>query len=290
MNGGHIRRSDIVTERTKACACPNCGLELSGATGWQGRKPQPGNMCVCIRCGHLMIFNEDMTVRGPTDEEAVEIAGNRSMLLGQHVADHLRKKHADWHTVPLPDRMKSLPRDHRGFPIFAMAYRDPSGRAHFTVNDESIRTRMVEDDLCSICGKPLLRGRWFIGGEKSAFHPNGAYIDPPMHAECARYALKVCPYLASPSYEKLIHGATLPAEGAPLVIDQTAITSPSTADEVRPALFVAVHARGQRVKPALGGFVIKPTRPYIAVEYWQHGWRLDHDVGAAIVRQMGLSP
>src|SRR5262252_1142176 len=116
----------------------------------------------------------------------------------------------NWRNIPVPDRMKNLPRDPRGFPIFIMAYRDPNGRAHFTVNDEDVRRRLIAQDRCSVCGGRLQRGRWFVGGEKSAFDPCGAYLDPPMHHECAGYALQVCPYLASPVYAKLIHGATLP--------------------------------------------------------------------------------
>jgi hypothetical protein len=186
--------------------------------------------------------------------------------------------------------MEHLPRDHRGFPIFAMAYRDPSGRAHFTVNDEDVRQRLIRDDRCSICAGRLLRGRWFVGGEKSAFHPRGAYIDPPMHAECVRYALRVCPYLASPTYAKLINGGTLSADDPILTVNQTALVSPSTADEVRPILFVAVLARGQRVTPTPGSSILVPSRPYIAVEYWQHGGQLTRGEGEALCRQAGVEP
>jgi hypothetical protein len=198
--------------------------------------------------------------------------------------------HLEVKQIPIPDRMKHLPLDPRGYPIFAMAYRDASGRAHFTINDEAKRQRMIARDLCSICGAPLWRGRWFIGGEKSAFHPHGAYIDPPMHKECAHYALRVCPYLAAPSYAKLLDGATLAADDPVLTINQTAIISPSTADEVRPALFVAVHARGQSSHAAPGGGVIRPARPYIAVEYWRHGEQLAREEGEELCREAGVGP
>lgn len=285
-----LTRSDIVTKRTATCACPECGIELSGATGWGGRGPEPGDPCVCIRCGHLMVFNEDLSVREPNDEEILEFAGARKILIGQKVADGVRKAHADVRKVPVPDRMKHLPRDPRGYPIFAMAYRDADGRAHFTINDERERLRLIAEDRCSICGGKLLRGRWFIGGEKSAFHPHGVYQDPAMHRECARYALHVCPYLAAPSYAKLIHGATLPANDPVKLVDQTALNSPSTVEEVRPAMFVAVHARGQRLRQAPAGCVIVPARPYIAVEYWQHGFQLARETGEAICRAAGLEP
>jgi hypothetical protein len=149
---------------------------------------------------------------------------------------------------------------------------------------------IIAKDLCSICGQPLHRGRWFIGGEKSAFDPHGAYLDPAMHAECARYALRVCPYLASPTYSKLMHGATVPDADPVVLVDPTKMISPSTADEVRPALFVAVLARGQRVIGTVGGTVIRPKRPYIAVEYWRHGQQLAREFGEALCRERGVEP
>lgn len=191
---------------------------------------------------------------------------------------------SNWQSVPVPVRMALLPRDPRGYPIFAMALRDASGRAHFTVNDERLRVRLISQDRCSICAGRLMRGRWFIGGEQSAFHPQGAYVDPPTHGECARYALQVCPYLAAPTYASLIHGRTVD-DPAVALVDVTAIVSPSTADEVRPKLFVAVLARGQRVRETEAGLVLVPTRPYITVEYWRHGQKLSRAAGEAICRE-----
>jgi hypothetical protein len=136
----------------------------------------------------------------------------------------------------------------------------------------------------------LLRGRWFIGGDKSAFHERGAYIDPPAHAECARYALRVCPYLAAPSYASLIAGRTVPPDSSMRLLDVTAEVSPETADEIRPALFVAVLARGQRVIRVPAGCLLVPARPYIAVEYWQHGQQLPRAVGEAMCRELGSVP
>jgi hypothetical protein len=163
--------------------------------------------------------------------------------------------------VPIPARMAKLPRDERGYPIFVMAYRDQQGRAHFTVNDEAIRRRLVRSDQCSICGGRLLRGRWFVGGARSAFDPHGAYIDPPMH-------------LAAPKYAGLIGGRTIAADDSITLVDQQAIMSPSTANDVRPDYFVAVLARGQRNELMPTGYAISPTRPYITVEYWRHGCRI----------------
>jgi hypothetical protein len=186
----------------------------------------------------------------------------------------------DWRLLPLPPRMRHLPLDPRGLPIFAMAYRDPDGRAHFTVNDEHIRQRLIRLDLCSICGQPLFRFRWFVGGDRSAFDPRGAYIDPPMHDECAHYALQVCPYLAAPSYSKSVAGKTISPHDPITLSSPTAILSPSTADQLRPTVFVAVLARGQRVTQ--GATFIIPKRPYVRFEYWRHGAQLERAEGDAL--------
>lgn len=43
-------------------------------------KPGPGDVTVCIHCGHIMIFAHDLTVRNPTDAEIRLIAGDRRIL------------------------------------------------------------------------------------------------------------------------------------------------------------------------------------------------------------------
>lgn len=176
--------------------------------------------------------------------------------------------------------MRHLPLDRRGYPIFMGTWIDAKGQAHFTINDEVKRQRHITDDLCPICGQKLLRGRWFVGGPGSAFHDQGSYIDPPMHAECARYSLQVCPYLAVPSYGKRIDARKVDRREAA----QHVFLDP-TLDPQRPPLFVAVmasgarHIMGEMAMSHKGKMVgkmpfvqyVKPHRPYIRVEFWQHG-------------------
>ena len=102
--------------------------------------------------------------------------------------------------MPLPERMQALDKDRRGLPIPFLVVRDPDGGAHFTINDESKRQRCLKENLCAICGQPLHRGRWYVGGSLGAFHEHGRYVDPPLHRECTEYGLQVCPYLAAPKY------------------------------------------------------------------------------------------
>ena len=56
--------------RTTQCKCPICWKKLDAATATQkGTKPKAGDATVCICCGALLVFNDDLTVRLPTDEE-----------------------------------------------------------------------------------------------------------------------------------------------------------------------------------------------------------------------------
>ena len=169
----------------------------------------------------------------------------------------------------IPKRMQQLDRDARGLPIPATVWRDQTGQPHFTINDTAISGRLLIEDRCGICGSELLRVRWFVGGPLSALHPRGAYNDLPMHRGCMHYALRVCPYLAAPSYARRIDARTVrEPERNRTFID------PSM-DDKRPVVFVAVAATGQRVaaQPNLLPRIF-PMRPYVAVEYWRHGKRI----------------
>jgi hypothetical protein len=179
--------------------------------------------------------------------------------------------------VPIPEIMRHLPLDARGYPIFFGAYVDQDGIPHFTTNDEAKRAAMIAHDLCSICGKKLLRGRWFVGGPQSAFHERGCYIDMPTHDECVHYALQVCPYLAAPRFSKSI------AETKAGQISNAVVMVDPTMIDGRPPLFVAVMAVGQKMVGD-NGFqsYVKPSRPYRKVEFWRHGSQLSADEGKAL--------
>lgn len=67
--------------RVPMSACLGCGKRMDGATGVDYRGgPQPGHITVCIGCGHVMAFDEDMHLRRLTDAEMIEIAGDRRLI------------------------------------------------------------------------------------------------------------------------------------------------------------------------------------------------------------------
>jgi hypothetical protein len=176
--------------------------------------------------------------------------------------------------VPIPKRMSALGRDSRGYPIPYNVLRNLDGRPHFTISDHRRQARALKEHRCGICGTRMKKPFWFVGGPGSAFHPEGAYVDPPMHHECMTYAMQVCPYLALPHYLGRIDTATVDPsrlDVLPIFFDPTMIPE-------RPALFVCVAANGYEVRPReLASATVRPARPYTSVEYWQFGKRLGPD-------------
>jgi hypothetical protein len=80
--------------------CTSCGLVMDGATGVaeDGHKgdivPDPGDFTVCINCGHLMIFNEDLTLRDLTDDEMIKVAGDKRLIAIQQARARVLRNRA----------------------------------------------------------------------------------------------------------------------------------------------------------------------------------------------------
>jgi hypothetical protein len=173
--------------------------------------------------------------------------------------------------------MLRLKRDARGYPIPWIVLEDGDGH-HFTVNDINRVFLCIKRDLCGICAHRLYKGRWFVGGPLAAFDERGAYLDPPLHHECATYALRVCPYLALPSYRGRIEGRTV--KEAQLLVAYRAI-------DRRPPLFISAMAIAQTVRD---GPVFVPKRPFKSVEFWRDGSQLDPKEGERIVNEELAKP
>ena len=178
--------------------------------------------------------------------------------------------------VEIPKRMRKLPRDKRGYPIPVTVLVDRDGRPHFTVHDHVARMRVLKADRCAICGKKQEAERWFVGGARSAFSIVGAYYDPPMHHECATYALQVCPYLAAPTYARRLDAKTIKPDEPGLVI-----VAEDRVIDARPMVFVAVATTGQTVTT---DNLIIPKTPYSKIEYWLHGTQLSQAEGEAMCK------
>jgi hypothetical protein len=183
--------------------------------------------------------------------------------------------------IEMPERIAKLPRDSRGYPIPYNIVRGNDGTPMFTINDSRKHMECLLGNLCPLCGEVLGRWKWFVGGPLSAFHPKGAYIDLPGHSQCERFALQTCPYLAAPRYlgrVDVIHGEKLPP--STVLVDDTMIPE-------RPEFFVAVASRHVEIQadpesPLLP--YVRPVRPLLGYEFWQHGKKIPTHRAMPILR------
>jgi DNA-directed RNA polymerase subunit RPC12/RpoP len=73
--------------------CLRCGKELSGASGvGVDAPPDPGDVTVCIYCGHIMAFADDLTMRPLTTAEAHAVADDERVLAVQAARATLEPK------------------------------------------------------------------------------------------------------------------------------------------------------------------------------------------------------
>jgi hypothetical protein len=63
--------------------CNDCGFALAETSDFvRSATPKAGDLAMCVKCGHVAIFAEGLTLREPTAEEADEI--RRDPLIQQH--------------------------------------------------------------------------------------------------------------------------------------------------------------------------------------------------------------
>jgi hypothetical protein len=102
----------------------------------------------------------------------------------------LRKK-----LPPLPERMKKLPVDPRGYPI-PWFVGTVDGKRDFRVADQSKRALAVRERRCWVCGDKLGVHLAFVIGPMCVINRNTS--EPPSHLECANFAVLACPFLLLP--------------------------------------------------------------------------------------------
>jgi hypothetical protein len=193
--------------------------------------------------------------------------------------------------IEVPEALRQLPQDKRGLPIPYIVFVDSQGEPHFRINDYEKDLECVTGRKCHVCGQPLKREFWFIGGQLSAFHPRGAFNDGPVHKACGLFALKVCPYLAYSGYkavddqriEKLadrlqgeglagLYNPTQTPDRLPFFILAKAKEYASTFNEVGAGHKAAFH---------------HPRKPYEQVEYWRHGQRIHRAEALQLLKEKG---
>jgi hypothetical protein len=100
---------------------------------------------------------------------------------------------------PLPDRMRGLPLDHRGFPVpWFVAITD--GVPDFRVLRPGGLQIAVKKNICWICGGPLGVYMAFVIGPMCAI--NRINSEPPSHRQCAEFAVRACPFMLHPRMKR----------------------------------------------------------------------------------------
>jgi hypothetical protein len=94
-----------------------------------------------------------------------------------------------------PEYLRTRPVDiKRKLPVPVSNTFDDGNRVDFTVLNGPLADALASGRFCGLCGKSM--GWWvaFIGGSLS--FASGQYTNPPMHPECAKAAMSLCPHIA----------------------------------------------------------------------------------------------
>lgn len=99
----------------------------------------------------------------------------------------------------LPERMKKLPVDARGYPVpwFVQWF---DGVPDFRVTDRRKWADCVRFNGCWLCGEPIGRLKTFVLGPMCAV--NRTTSEPPCHFACAEFAAIACPFLILPKAKR----------------------------------------------------------------------------------------
>lgn len=95
----------------------------------------------------------------------------------------------------LPNSIRHLPRDKRGYPVPYFAA-EIDGEPNFTVADPAKFKAALKENRCWICGGHLGRLKTFVLGPMCTVTRTTS--EPPCHRECAEFAVKACPFLTKP--------------------------------------------------------------------------------------------
>lgn len=80
--------------------CPNCGEINDAASAVTERiiggnpkiKPKPGDLSICINCGHFCIFDNKLKLRDMNEDEKKFWAGNEKLIAVSKALAELKKR------------------------------------------------------------------------------------------------------------------------------------------------------------------------------------------------------
>lgn len=96
----------------------------------------------------------------------------------------------------LPDTMKSLPIDERGYPVPEFVWWGDDGKPDFRIIKPGWFTVCTAKKRCWLCGGNMGGRMWFVTGPMCTITRTSA--EPPAHRLCAEFAVKNCPFLTKP--------------------------------------------------------------------------------------------
>jgi hypothetical protein len=101
--------------------------------------------------------------------------------------------------ITIPDKMRHLPIDERGFPVPKFV---PwiDGKPEFRGMDGRHLKECITHKRCWLCGQPLGVHMVFVIGPMCAVNRNTS--EPPCHHSCAMYAVQACPFLTQPKMRR----------------------------------------------------------------------------------------
>jgi hypothetical protein len=103
-------------------------------------------------------------------------------------------------TLPAPPpRIARLPRNKAGFPVpWFVAWID--GQPDFRFIGEGKLDDAIRFRCCWLCGEPLGANAAFVLGPMCGITRTSP--EPPSHRDCADYAARACPFLATPAMRR----------------------------------------------------------------------------------------
>jgi hypothetical protein len=190
--------------------------------------------------------------------------------------------------MDIPKTLRTRPKDARGYPIPYAAFIDDNKRPHFTISDAQRVRECIKKRLCGLCGKKMERKMALIGGLSCFISPFGAFLDPPMHENCAQFAMLTCPYLAAPRYSKRIDEHLSKKAALP---EDTMIVQSEMKDE-RPEYFgIGMCSRIMSVADGNGFRHVRNPDPWISISVWQKGQEViltDQQTIDIVISELGM--
>jgi hypothetical protein len=167
----------------------------------------------------------------------------------------------------IPRRMVTRPRDVRGFPIPYVQFIATNGEPDFRILDHGAVLRCLTGRRCALCGLPMGRHVYFIGGPLC--EANGFFYDPPMHKDCAEFALRACPHIAR------IKGRYR-AEEPDLGDKLGAIIVKGAMPDRKAEWFSLMHCTSFTFgRDNTGMIMVRAVLPWLDVQRWQDGKPLE---------------